>query len=118
MSDDAMIRNLEGLLARGGDAPPLRFALASRYLAAGNHDAAIEHARAAVALDAEYSAAWKLLGKALTAAGRDAEAAASYASGIAAAERRGDMQAAKEMRVFLRRLEKSRGAPPSGPGNA
>ena len=106
-----MIRNLEALLARGGDAPPLRFALASRYLAAGNHEAAIEHARAAVALDGDYSAAWKLLGKALTGAGRDADAAASYRSGIAAAERRGDLQAAKEMRVFLRRLEKAKGDP-------
>lgn len=109
MSDDPMIRNLEALLERGGDAPPLRFALASRYFAAGNHDAAIEHAQAAVALDGEYSAAWKVLGKAQAAAGRDADAAASYRSGIASAERRGDMQAAKEMRVFLRRLEKAQG---------
>lgn len=112
-----MIRNLEALLARGGDAPPLRFALASRHLAAGNHDAAIEHARAAVAVDAGYSAAWKVLGKALAAAGRDAEAAESYRSGIAAAESRGDMQAAKEMRVFLRRLEKAQGGSPSGSGD-
>jgi Tfp pilus assembly protein PilF len=107
MSEDSMIRNLEALLEGGGDAPPLRFALATRHLAAGNFDAAVAHAQAAVALDAEYSAAWKVLGKAQTAAGREADAAASYRSGIAAAERRGDKQAAKEMGVFLRRLEKA-----------
>ena len=109
MSDapDPMIRNLEALLARGGDGPPLRFALASRYLAAGRLEDAIAHAQVAVALDAEYSAAWKVLGKAHAAAGHDTDAIASYRSGIASAERHGDMQAAKEMRVFLRRLEKA-----------
>jgi predicted Zn-dependent protease len=113
MSEDPMIRNLETLLARGGDAPPLRFALATRYLAAGTFEAAIAHAEGALALDAEYSAAWKLLGKAQAAAGRDADAVVSYRNGIAAAERRGDLQAAKEMRVFLRRLEKASPGPPT-----
>ena len=43
-------------------------------------------------------------------AGDPARAAAkAYAQGIAVAEARGDVQAAKEMRVFLRRLEKSAG---------
>jgi len=31
----------------------------------------------------------------------------AYTQGIAVAERRGDIQAAKEMRVFLKRLERS-----------
>jgi predicted Zn-dependent protease len=66
-----------------------------------------------VAQDAEYSAAWKLLGKALAEPGASVEAAEAYRSGIAAAERRGDKQAAKEMTVFLRRLEKATGG---GPG--
>lgn len=101
-----MIRNLEALLARGGEAPALRLALASRYLALGDAAAAITHAAAAVALDGEYSAAWKALGKAQTADGRTEEAAVSYRNGIAAAERRGDRQAAREMEVFLRRLSR------------
>ncbi len=50
-----------------------------------------------------------MLGQSLTAAGDRTEAAASYRRGIAVAEGRGDKQAAKEMQVFLRRLEK---APP------
>jgi Tfp pilus assembly protein PilF len=99
--------NLEALLARGADSATLRFALATRYLAAGDAVAATRHAEAAVALDAEYSAAWKLLGRTLTAAGRGADAAAAYRRGIEVASRRGDAQAAKEMQVFLRRLEKS-----------
>ena len=55
--------------------------------------------------DPDYSAAWKLYGKALTQAGRLDEARAAYGRGIEVAERKGDKQAAKEMRVFARRLE-------------
>jgi hypothetical protein len=55
----------------------------------------------------EPGAAWKLYGKALTEAGESGAAIEAYRQGIAVAERRGDRQAAKEMAVFLRRLEKS-----------
>jgi cytochrome c-type biogenesis protein CcmH/NrfG len=70
---------------------------------------AAEQLREAVTRDPEYSAAWKLLGKALTDANRPGEALEAYRSGIAVAERRGDKQAAKEMSVFARRLEKTLG---------
>jgi len=103
-----LIANLEALLARGGDNATLRLALASRYLDIADAEAAVTHAKAAVELDPEYSAAWKALGRALTAAERSADAAAAYERGIAVAERRGDQQAAKEMRVFLKRLERAR----------
>jgi Tfp pilus assembly protein PilF len=99
----------EALLAAGKDSALLRFGLGSRYLAAGEAARAVEHLRSAVAQDASYSAAWKLLGKALQAAGDDAGAIEAWRSGIAAAEKRGDKQAAREMGVFLRRLEKAGG---------
>jgi len=104
--------NLEALLAKGNDSPTLRFALATRYLAAGDAAAAARHAGGALALDADYSAAWKLLGQAQTIGGDAAAAAASYRRGIEVAERRGDRQAAKEMQVFLKRLEKAAQDPP------
>ena len=80
--------------------------MASRYLDAGDAPAAVGHAEAAVRLDPEYSAAWKALGRALTAAGRDADALIAYERGAKVAERRGDQQAAKEMRVFSKRLRR------------
>jgi Tfp pilus assembly protein PilF len=98
--------NLEALIAAGKDGAALRFALASRYHSAGALDKAMEHAEAAVRLDADYSAAWKLLGKILAESGCTAQAAETYRHGISVAERRGDQQAAKEMRVFLKRLER------------
>ena len=96
----------EAMLASGKDSALLRFSLGMHYLGAGDAARAAMHLRRAVEQDRDYSAAWKLLGKALE-AGEDATAAmAAYREGIAAAERRGDKQAGKEMAVFLRRLEK------------
>ena len=110
MAND-LIANLEALLTKGGDGAALRLALASRYLDAGDAAAAVRHAEAAVRLDPEYSAGWKALGRALTAADRREDALAAYGRGIVVAERRGDQQAAKEMRVFSKRLQREGGKP-------
>ena len=107
MTTDAIAR-FEGLLAAGKDGALLRFGLGMQYLAIGNAARAAEHLRSAVALDPGYSAAWKLLGKALVEAGEAEEAAEAYRKGIVVAQEKGDKQAAKEMAVFLRRLEKPR----------
>lgn len=104
------VERFEALLASGKDSALLRFSLGMAHLKAGDAPRAAEHLRAAVVQDAGYSAAWKLLGKALAESGARPEAIAAYTSGIAAAERKGDKQAAKEMTVFLRRLQKAEGA--------
>ena len=97
----------EALLASGKDSALLRFSLGMHYLQAGDAPRASAHLRAAVDQDPQYSAAWKLLGKALAEAGDTPGAIEAYRSGIAVAEKRGDKQAAKEMTVFLRRIEKA-----------
>jgi Tfp pilus assembly protein PilF len=102
----AVVDNLEALLAKGTDNALLRFGLANEYLKLGQLEQAIGHLRKALAHDPKYSAAWKRLGKALADTGRLDEARAAYASGIQAAEEKGDVQAAKEMQVFLKRLQK------------
>lgn len=104
MSTDAIAR----LRARCGgprDGALLRFALGQALLAAGDAGAAAIELRAAVDFDPHYSAAWKLLGRALQATGDRDGAASVWREGVAVAEARGDVQAAKEMRVFLRRSE-------------
>jgi Tfp pilus assembly protein PilF len=85
----------------------MRFALGLEYLKAGVLDKAVGHLSVAVNLDPDYSAAWKLLGKAQTEAGLPAAAIDAYRRGIEVATARGDQQAVREMRVFLKRLEKS-----------
>ena len=84
----------------------LRYSLGNEYLKAGDITQAAARFREAVERDATYSAAWKLLGKALSESGKLAEALAAYEQGIAVAEAKGDVQAAKEMSVFARRLNK------------
>jgi len=97
---------LERLLSSGTDNALLRFSLGQTYLNAGSPEKAAKHLRRATEHDPDYSAAWKLLGRALADAGRPGEAVAAFERGIAIAEARGDYQAAKEMHVFLRRLTK------------
>lgn len=101
-----VVENLEALLAKGTDNALLRFGLANEYLKLGQSEQAIGHLRKSLAHDPKYSAAWKRLGKALADSGRVDEAIDAYESGIGAAEEKGDVQAAKEMRVFLKRLRK------------
>ena len=100
------LANLLKLVGSPRDNALLRFSLGAEYLKAGDPATAAAHLREAVAKDPGYSAAWKLLGKALAESGAGAEALAAYERGIAVAETRGDKQAAKEMTVFARRLRK------------
>ena len=84
----------------------LRLALGTEYLKREDADTALRHLSRAVELDPEYSAAWQHFGRALEAAGRLEGAASAWRRGVEAAERRGDAQAAKVMRVWLRRLDR------------
>lgn len=102
-----MIENLHGMLERGVDSALLRYSLGNELLKIGDADAAIDHLRQALRFDADYSAAWKVLGRALADLGQHAEAVEVLGKGIEVAERRGDVQAAKEMGVFRRRSEKA-----------
>ena len=106
-----LIGNLEKLLAAGKDGALLRFGLGNAYLEAGDPAAAAAHLQQAVTMNPDYSAAWKLLGKALVAAGDPDRALAAYRSGVAAAQQMGDKQTLREMEVFIRRLEKTSGRP-------
>lgn len=99
-----LIDNLERMLSQGNDTPMVRFGLGKAYLDQGQYEPASAHLRRAVELQPDYSAAWKLLGKALGQAGQKEAAAAAYTQGIAVAEAKGDIQAAKEMKVFRKRL--------------
>ena len=108
----ALRENLQLMLERGQDSPLLRFALGQECLKAGDLVAAIDHLRQAVDQNPRYSAAWKVLGEAHARAGSAERAADVYERGIAAAQAAGDVQAAKEMGVFLKRLRRNPKAEP------
>ncbi len=100
----------ERMLASGKDGALLRFSLGNEYMKAGDTARAALHLQRAVDFDGDYTAAWKLLGRALADSGRRDEALEAYRSGIAVAQRKGDKQAQKEMQVFARRLEQATGS--------
>jgi predicted Zn-dependent protease len=103
------LASLEKLLGTPRDGALLRYSIGNEYAKSGDTGKAIEYFRDAVTRDPGYSAAWRALGKALESAGRADEALAAYREGIAAAHKKGDKQAEKEMTVFARRLEKRAG---------
>jgi predicted Zn-dependent protease len=107
----ATLPTLLKLVGTPRDGALLRFSIGSEYLKAGDAPNAAAQLRAAVERDPEYSAAWKLLGRALAEAGRAEEALEACERGIAVATARGDQQAAKEMTVFARRLRRLLGDP-------
>ena len=101
------VERCEAILAGGDDSARLRFALGIEYAKLAETARAIQHLHAAVTLDPEFSAAWKLLGKTQIEAGLLDDAIVSYQEGVRAATKSGSVQAAREMKVFLRRLQKT-----------
>jgi predicted Zn-dependent protease len=93
------------------DGALLRFSIGAEYLKAGDSANAAAQLREAVERDPNYSAAWKLLGRALADSGDAGAALEAYGRGITVAETRGDKQAAKEMTIFARRLRRRLGTP-------
>ena len=104
----SMIQNFEKMLASGQDSALLRYSLGTAYQKAGDLEQALVHITSAVEQDPGYSAAWKVYGKLLAELGRLDEAILAFEAGIGVAEENGDIQAAKEMRVFLKRASKKK----------
>ncbi len=105
-----MRQGLEKLLAQGQDNALLRFGLGNICFKEGDYALAATHLQKAVAHNPQYSAAWKLLGKALLETGDTHGAEAAWQQGKQAAEAHGDTQTVKEITVFLKRLHKTQAA--------
>ena len=84
--------------------PAMYYGLGLEYANIEKHAEAAESFRKAIECKEDYSAAYRELGKALTALGRAEEAVPVYEKGIPIAEKNGDIQTGKEMGVFLKRI--------------
>lgn len=105
--DDTLRERIEGLeeiVADDPDDVTARFMLATELAKAGEHERALPHFRGVMERDADYTAAWRGLGRSLVALERVAEAREVFTAGLVVAERTGDYQSGKEMEVFLRRF--------------
>jgi tetratricopeptide (TPR) repeat protein len=99
------INILETMLQSGQDNALLRFTLGQAFMRHNKYEQAISHFAIAVELDPNYTAAWKNYARALEKAGKLNQAIKAYTFGLKVAEKNGDMQALKEMRVFLQRIK-------------
>ncbi len=101
------IDTFEAMLARGQDNEMLRYTLGNAYFVEQQHEKAIEHLRKAVDMKPDYSAAWRVLGRALAADGQLQAARDAFDEGEKVAEANGDKQTAKEINVFRKRVIKA-----------
>jgi len=93
------------LLEKGTDNALLRYSLGNEYFKTQEFEQATIHLEKAIEFNPSFSAAWKLYAKALSKNKQNTEAIIAFEKGINIAEENGDIQAAKEMRVFLKRLK-------------
>lgn len=100
------IEALRKMLARGQDSAMLRFGLGKALLDEQQAGEAVEHFESCVAQDADYSAAWKLLGRAHQQLGDREAARSAWQQAVAAAARKGDKQTEREAQVLLKKLDK------------
>lgn len=101
------IEALEKMIASGRDSAMLRLTLARLLFEQQRFADAAGHLQHAVELDANYTAAWKELGRMQHALGDFDAARQAWTRGLEVASHNGDKQAGKEMTVFLRRLDKA-----------
>jgi predicted Zn-dependent protease len=81
-----------------------RYSLAMQYRSMGRLDEAIPEFQALVSRAPDYVPTWLMLGQALEAQGRVADAAQAYRDGMAAAARQGNQHARGELEDALGQL--------------
>ena len=96
------------MLDSGQDGALLRYSIGQEYLHANQPGEAVPHLQACLEQDAGYSAAYKALAEAQDHQGEAAACRTTLEHGIDVAAEKGDMQAKKEMEVYLRRLDKGK----------
>jgi tetratricopeptide (TPR) repeat protein len=84
----------------------VRYSLGLEYVKAKRNTEAEGEFREVLHLKPDYSAAYRELGKVLTALERFAEAKTIYEKGLDVACQKGDLQTKKEIEVFLNRITK------------
>lgn len=99
-----LVDNLEEMLARGNDSAMLRFGLGSACLREKRYTQSIEHLERCLAMDENYAAAYNLLGRAQFKLEQLDAAKKTFTKGLEKAHTAGDIQAEREMQVFLKKL--------------
>jgi len=98
---------LEAMLAEEPNDEFLRYALAMEFVSAGDLDSAVRHLRDLIALNPAkpYVPAYQIAGQSLLKLGRTNEAISLLRSGVAEANKQGNLHAAGEMQGLLDSVE-------------
>ena len=110
MNSEEKIASLREMLADDPDDGDMWYMLGRELIQAERYSEAAEALTKCVKLSPKYTAAWRELGRACEKAGVPAKAKSAYENGIAVAQETKDMQTEKEMKVFLRKIEKREAA--------
>ncbi len=102
--EEDKIKTLEVLIAEDPQDRDLPFLLGKALLDAHRHGEAAERLAEAARRNPDLPAIWRFWGEALRGAGHIEGARRIWTDGIAVSERTGELQAGKEMKVFLKRL--------------
>jgi len=94
------------LLERNSENPMVLYSLGNELFKEKKYPEAREYLSLAVKNKPDYSVAYRMLGRVLYELGEHAEARRVFDEGREVAGRNGDLQTAKEIDVFVRRLEK------------
>lgn len=98
------IKELEVLIEQNPENALMHYTLGVECMRSRETEKATHALKKAIDLEPDYSAAYRELGKALVKLNSNEEAVEIFNKGIAVAEEKGDIQTAKEMRVFLKRI--------------
>lgn len=106
MDAEERIAQLKELLEDDPEDADLYFLLGKALLDGGRAAEAAERLAEAATRNPDHAAIRRFQGEALRDAGSPEEAAGAWREGIAIAERTGDLQAGKEMKALMKKLEK------------
>ena len=106
MAADSRADMFRKLLERDPENPMVLYSLGNELFKEGRYAEATEYLSRAVRNKPDYSVAYRVLGRAHSELGEDAEARQVFDKGRQVAEENGDLQTVKEIDVFLRRLER------------
>jgi predicted Zn-dependent protease len=94
------------LLKRDPRNPMVRYSLGNELFKEGRYGEARDHLQRALENKPDYSVAYRMLGRAHYELHEDTEARDIFLKGKEVAQENGDLQTAKEIDVFLRRLRR------------
>jgi predicted Zn-dependent protease len=104
MTPDQRLEGFRKFVAERPDDPFPRYSLAMQLRSMARHQEAVEEFRELGRRAPDYVPTWLMLGQALEAVGRDAEAAQAYRDGIAVATRQSNHHARSELEEALERV--------------